>query len=851
MPQPNDPTPQKTSPWGGLADLLNPGVTTVRMNFLGTSTGPDEMPEELKSSTRYETGPTIGHGGMGVVMSAQQPAIRRQVAMKVMLGAEDTNSRLRFIEEAQITGQLQHPNIVPVHDLALDEHGRPFYTMKLVKGITLQRVIDGLAAQERDIIAAYPLATLLTIFQKVCDALAFAHSRGVIHRDLKPANIMLGDYGEVLVMDWGLARVIGTMEKEHSTPESETVPVTSARRDLSYCYGTLNGLLLGTPQYMSPEQSRGETDTLDARSDIFSLGAILHQMLTLQPAFEGPDTEAILEHIRTGKTVPPHEVSTQKTLPHCPNGLVPHSLSAVVMKALQLERENRYPSVEALQKDIAAYQGGFATSAEEAGWWRQFTLFLQRHRALSIAVVASVLLLIAVSASFTTKVLGERNRAEQALGDLRRTAPRLIALAQSEALAQHFESALEKTEAALALDPSLVAGYWSRVWGLIAMDRFREAIPALRQAIQKDPSQQSYASLLPLLENLVRHGKAPFKQQDITPLMEFLESVGARGEALSLTRHLRLGADERFTLVQKRLVELGVTTDGVAVSAGVITLNVNRSPVTSLEHLRGLPIDALYMDGRREWDATALQGMKLIIIRAKNSGIRDLTPLRGMTLTRLDIEGTDTSELSPLSAMPLRLLDLTKTRVFDLTPLRGLPLEELHVDATPLARLEGLDKMPLKRLDITATRITSLSPLAKSRQLQELYANNTSISDLRGIEGLPLRSLHLMSSPVSDLSPLQKMPLETLNLARTLVSDLTPLAEVPLRQLNVQQCRQLKDFRPLLKMTSLERLATSAPLSQLAPLRQHPRLSHIDYNDQGYRPVTEVWALLEARKKKP
>lgn len=818
---------------------------TLRLGMiLAPVHGLDEMPEELKSGTRYETGREIGHGGMGVVMCAQQPAIRRQVAMKVMLGGDDENSRLRFIEEAQITGQLQHPNIVPVHDLALDDQGRPFYTMKLVQGITLQRVIDGLGRRELDIVAAYPLATLLTIFQKVCDAIAFAHSRGVIHRDLKPANLMIGAYGEVLVMDWGLARVLGA--KERGAPTA----VTSARRDLSYCYGTIEGALLGTPQYMSPEQSRGETATLDARSDIFALGAILHQMLTLQPAFDGPDTETILDHIRSGRTVPPHEVAQVKTLPHCPNGIVPQSLSAVVMKALQVKRERRYPNVEALQKDIAAYQGGFATSAEEAGWWRQFTLLIQRHRAVSIAVAASVLLLIIISATFTARVLGERNRASQALEDLRRTAPRLLALAESESLAQHFESALEKTDAALALDPGLLPGYWRRAWVLAALDRFSEASKAIRLATTRDPVNQSLASIHTAFDSLAKHGAGPYPAEHIAPLMEFLESVGARGEALSLVRHLQLSVEARFALLGKRLNELGIAPDGAAISAGVITLNTNRSPVTSLDHLRGLPIDALYMDGKREWSADPLQGMKLVTLRAKNSGIRDLSALRGMSLTWLDLEGTDTSDLSALSGMPLRFIDLTKTRVVDLTPLRGLPLQELHVDSTQLASLDGLDQMPLKRLDITATRITSLLSLAKSRQLQELYANNTAIADLTGLEGLPLRSLHLMASQVKDLAPLRAMPLETLNLARTPVTDLTPLNGVPLRQLNLILCRQIQDFRPLLQVTKLERLATSAPAALLAPLRQHPRLSHIDYNDRGYRPVSEVWAEIDAKAKR-
>lgn len=826
-------------------------VETVRLNRILDADSPEEMPEELQSGARYQVENQIGHGGMGVVMAARQPAIRRQVAMKVMQRGDEGDSRLRFIEEAQITGQLQHPNIVPVHDLALDDEGRLFYTMKLVQGITLQRVLDGLKTREPSIIQAYPLVTLLTIFQKVCDAIAFAHSRGVIHRDLKPANIMIGAYGEVLVMDWGLARLMGSRGVDHPPPArpdgDEPGAVTSARRDLSYCYGTVEGLVLGTPQFMSPEQSRGESVNLDGRSDIFALGTILYQLLTLEPAFDAPDTQMILERIRAGDTTPPDQVAHRKPLPHCPNGLVPQSLSAVVMKALQVDRNARYQTVEAFQKDIAAYQGGFATSAEDAGLWRQFTLLVQRHRALAVAVTASGVLLVAISATFTAKVLGERNRAEKALDDLQRTAPRLLALAESEALAQHFESALEKTEAALALDPTLLPGYWRRAWTLVAMDRFAEAAKAVKVAAARDSDHRSLAAILPTLEALTKTGPGALPESQITPLFKFLESAGARGEALSLTRHLRLTSEQRFAMVTKRLSDLGVSTDGAAVSLeGFITLNSNRSQITSLEHIRGLPVDAFYMDGRRDWDLLPLRGMKLVMLRAKNSGARDLAPLRGMALTSLDIEGTEVSDLSPLVSMPLRIIDLSRTRVVDLTPLRGMPLEDLHVGNTPLANLEGLEKMPLLRLDIASTRITSLQPLRGMRFLQELYANNNAIVDLAGLEGLPLRSLHLMGSRVQDLTPLQKMPLETLNVSRAPIHDLSPLIGLPLRQLNVQACRQLTDFRPLLKISTLERLATNGTGPQLAPLRQHPRLSHIDYKDQGYRPVAEIWAKLDA-----
>ena len=162
----------------------------------------------LAKTVRYEVGPEIARGGMGAILAARQPAIRREVAMKVMLRDASAHDRLRFIEEAQITGQLEHPNIVPVHELALNEHGQPYYTMKLVKGSTLKKILKLLAQGRcRETVAKYPLAALLTIFQKVCDAVAFAHAKGVIHRDLKPANIMVGEYGEVLVMDWGLAKI--------------------------------------------------------------------------------------------------------------------------------------------------------------------------------------------------------------------------------------------------------------------------------------------------------------------------------------------------------------------------------------------------------------------------------------------------------------------------------------------------------------------------------------------------------------------------------------------------------------------------------------------------------------------
>jgi serine/threonine protein kinase len=164
------------------------------------------LPEEFLRGRKYEIGGLIAQGGMGAILDAHEATTQRTVAMKVMLANMSEGDVLRFIEEAQITSQLEHPNIVPVHELGVDEHDQVFYTMKLVQGVTLRQVLEKLRAGDAATVAAYPLRRLLTVLLRVCDAMAFAHSRGVIHRDLKPDNVMIGDFGEVLVMDWGLAK---------------------------------------------------------------------------------------------------------------------------------------------------------------------------------------------------------------------------------------------------------------------------------------------------------------------------------------------------------------------------------------------------------------------------------------------------------------------------------------------------------------------------------------------------------------------------------------------------------------------------------------------------------------------
>jgi serine/threonine-protein kinase len=245
-----------------------------------------EMPLLADRSVRVQLLGEIARGGMGVVLKGRDPDLGRDLAVKVLLDAHKEKPDLvrRFVEEAQIGGQLQHPGVVPVYELGTFGDRRPYFTMKLVKGQTLAELLA-----ERDS-PAEDLPRLLGIFEQVCQTMAYAHARDVIHRDLKPSNVMVGSFGEVQVMDWGLAKVLpkgGVVDDAAAgkIPAHETVIATArvwSDSDLSQA-----GSVMGTPAYMAPEQARGEIDLIDERADVFALGSILCEVLTGQPAFVG------------------------------------------------------------------------------------------------------------------------------------------------------------------------------------------------------------------------------------------------------------------------------------------------------------------------------------------------------------------------------------------------------------------------------------------------------------------------------------------------------------------------------------------------------------------------------------
>jgi serine/threonine protein kinase len=275
----------------GAGVLEQLGVSSVHLQLREPDTWPEvdtsaSPPQPVSASGRLRIDREIARGGMGAVLRGRDIDLGRAVAIKVILEEHRDRPELvrRFVEEAQVAGQLQHPGVVPVYELGRFSDRRPFFTMKLVKGQTLATLLA-----ERT--APSDLPRFLKVFEQVCQTMAYAHARGVIHRDLKPSNVMVGAFGEVQVMDWGLAKVLTYGATPPHAEEVRAIQTARSRNAASGAEerqeGTEAGTILGTLAYMAPEQARGEVGKLDERCDVFGLGAVLCEILTGAPPFVG------------------------------------------------------------------------------------------------------------------------------------------------------------------------------------------------------------------------------------------------------------------------------------------------------------------------------------------------------------------------------------------------------------------------------------------------------------------------------------------------------------------------------------------------------------------------------------
>ncbi len=308
------------------------------------------MPEMPKDIEGYRILKEIGRGGMGLIYLAFEKACNREVALKVVPPGLSPRQLRRFLEEATITGQIQHPTVVPIYRMGKLPDGRDYYTMKRVQGRTLSQIHDAILDSDPKVKEEFGMRRRAAILQSVCEGVAFAHDQGVIHRDLKPSNIMIGSYGEVYVLDWGLARTLFGARQTDAHDQKDRQGQFDRHARLRSESTSIGRIVSGTPAYMSPEQARGETSGEDQRSDVWSLGAILYTTLTFHTPIEGKTADEKLVKAAQGRITPIEE--------HEEGRKAPRELVEIVRRALHPDPTQRYPSARGMAEDLKAYLDG-------------------------------------------------------------------------------------------------------------------------------------------------------------------------------------------------------------------------------------------------------------------------------------------------------------------------------------------------------------------------------------------------------------------------------------------------------------------------------------------------------------
>ncbi len=823
----------------------------------------------VEAGRKYQLGPILAKGGMGTVYEARDLNCRRRVALKVLPKDQQhqVEDLLRFIEEAQISSQLEHPNIVPIHELGIDAEGNVFYTMKYVKGVTLTEILDGIRRGKQDIIDQHPLERLLTIFQKACDATAYAHSKGVVHRDLKPDNIMVGDYGEVLVMDWGLAKVVRNPavstspavpvadrvqvdeEAERLEAAAEEKPgqtedelIDSVRTDkIGSGLRTMSGRIMGTPGFMAPEQARATGTEVDSRSDIYSLGAILYSILTLRPSVRGKDIKDTLRKIIHGEIVAPVEYNRPEmrkadargrpvVLPHCPNGLVPLVLSEIVMKAMAIEPADRYATVKDLQNEVELYQRGqiwnLVVDEDFMGEnWRD-----------------------------RWEVVG--GQVESKAGELRLHGgePQLLLLKRDV-----------PGDVRIEFDCRQEGLYLNTVGCFCSSVR-----SANRKEIPSSGYELKYGAYENTMNVLMRSDKKVWSQRaaPLTRGEEYhvrAERVGSRlrmlvndaevfrfvdPDPLSGADRTAVGilgwmADTVFT--QIRIYSLGTPLQGDVLdtaerhllkghynTAGDLFREVIESApdpqrlerarrgigVAEARHAMMLSMPQWKERLERAWPGKGVQ-LRMdndgLAVEISNAGIDNLEPLRGLPLTSLYCLGNRIASLEPLRGMPLITLNCGGNPIESLEPLRGMPLVTLFCEHCRIASLEPLRGAPLTMLNCGGNgRITSLEPL-RGMSLNWLCCWGCQVGTLEPLRGLALTTLYCDHTNIDSLEPLRDMPLSILHFSGNRVASLEPLAGMPLTTLHcghnlISSLEPLKDMPLFMFSCHYNRVKSLAPL---------------------------------------
>jgi serine/threonine protein kinase/Leucine-rich repeat (LRR) protein len=671
---------------------------------------------------QYKLLQQIGEGGFGVVwMAEQEKPMRRRVALKIIkLGMDTKEVIARFEQERQALAMMEHPNIARVLDAGATPFGRPYFVMELVRGIRITDYCDqaNLSTAER-----------LQIFVAVCGAVQHAHQKGIIHRDLKPSNILVTMHDGVptpKVIDFGVAKA------------------TQQQRLTDLTLFTQFEQMVGTPLYMSPEQAEMSSLDIDTRSDIYSLGVLLYELLTGRTPFnpEALMQRGIDEIRRTIRDEEPPRPSNALSTMNADAiravaqhrrsdgarliGLVRGDLDWIVMKALEKDRTRRYETASGLAMDIKRHLAHEPVLATPPSFQYRVQRFVRRNRlavGAGLAITLAVLMGLAVSIWQAVRAERESARANAMLKALRATAPAFAAQARVLTSQERFDEALEKWNYAAQLQPDSPEP-WLAIGDLHQCQfRFAAAANAYRAAIEtgaKEERAQHNAQLCERLEaaRVANDGKLP--RANLAELFDAMKHERrTAAELMPVARLLREESNLALEYWLERLRSLPVSPDRPLESRlaarpdGLLQLDLSETEIVDLSPLAGMPLAELKLASCRAVRSVApLHDLPLQVLNLASTEIADLAPLRSLRLQDLSVANTRVTDLSPLAGMPLQRLDCSNIAASDFSMLKGMPLEELSLRGTPVRDLKFLAGMPLRKL--------SLAGASEARQLAAL-----------------------------------------------------------------------------------------------------------------------------------
>jgi serine/threonine protein kinase len=643
-------------------------------------------------SKRYTPLRKLAEGGMKAIWEVEDRHTARTVAMALIqesriASEEDIET---FLYEARLTANLQHPNIIPVYDIALDPSGNPYFTMKALHGETLAEILEKLKAGDADYAARFGRTQLLFIFLETCNAIHYAHSRGVLHLDLKPSNIIVGEFGDVHVLDWGLS-TLSTQAPEKDRlawVELGHVPLENGQTLADYLESAAEkrrrrNMVGGTPGYMAPEQAQGAADRIDFRTDIYALGAILYEMLSFEMPITAKTVQEALQKTVRGEIVPPEKCS--------PNKRLPAALSAMAMKALSVKPEERYSSVSALVRDLQKYQEGFATTAENPTFFVHLALLVKRHKlavgilAISLLIVGAILshsfFQIRKSQQITAQALAELQKKNRYIATMaQEVAPDYLDLMRQKERDMDFAAAEHALETALAFDPALQDAWIWKGRFLLCQQKFTEA----------EKIFQNHHAPERLLKLAQKYQKFPPSKSFLPQLLEDFQHAGLESDLPRLF----------YTF--------------------------NQSEPFSEAHFKSLTASLKKLNPRVQslhFTPTKLSAGGWWIDLSDNPDLENLLPLCGIEIQRLDLSKSGSPPLDPIQKSTLKYLHLSQTSFNHLSEIGRFPnLQFLDISRTQIRNLSGILEYPhLKDLNISGIKDATIPPqLLWCRELRSI-----------------------------------------------------------------------------------------------------------------------------------